>query len=226
MDGQYRVEQIHIMDGDPLIPGLNPDILRLILCGTQSITFDQEPGQRTTHKTGQHQPKGCTGNPYLHGVRDTKVFSKPGRPGNGGAVTTNQGNRTTDKPYRLIQPKQTRHTNPRQVLQKHIGDGDHQQDDQRLSSGEQIPETGIDTDRREEINQQHITSTKIELNADISHKVYEGKEDREQQTTGDWLGNTELPQERNGFIQAFTYKEHNDAEGHSQKRLYLQNAIQ
>ena len=69
---------------------LNANVERFFDFRLEVVSVDQELGDRATHETRQHQPKGRAGNTDFGRATDAVFFREDWRPGNRGTVTANQ----------------------------------------------------------------------------------------------------------------------------------------
>jgi hypothetical protein len=83
-----------------------------------------------------------------------------------------------------------------------------------LPPGRQIPQPRVETDGREEVDEQHVAGGEIELDRHAQGQVEQGKEDREQQAAGHRLGNVGGPEDLRLLNEPAADEERQDAVGH------------
>ena len=219
MDGEDGVEKVQRPDTRLVILFGQAHVLCFDFVRREVVAGDEKLGNGTAHEAREDQTEGCTGETNLHGIGDSIVFRDPGCPGDGGAVTTDQRDRTPQETYGGWQVEEGRHRNAGQVLNEHVGNGDDQQDHERFAARQQILEAGVDADGGKEIDQQDVPGSEIELDPHAGRRVHDREQHREQDSAGDGLRDAELAQETNAVIPPLAHEQHDEAQGHRQERL-------
>jgi hypothetical protein len=88
-----------------------------------------------------------------------------------------------------------------------------------------IAGTGIDANRREEVDEQDVPRPQFELHRIPRDEIEQTEQDREEESARNRLRDVEFTQETDPVIQPLADKQHDDADGHGEKGINAENAF-
>ncbi|MNE13921.1 hypothetical protein D3C80_1067740 [compost metagenome] len=156
---------------------------------------DQPVGDRATDHAGGNQADGVAGDSQFVCVLNAQLFDEKGCPGQGGADTAREGNRAHHQARLGIEPECLGHAHAQQVLHNDEDAREHQQDQQRSPTLDQLAYIRLQADAGKEIQQQRIAHVQVEIYLDIEAVIKKGCHGRTNEAPDDRFGNAVLAQE-------------------------------
>ncbi|MNF67580.1 hypothetical protein D3C84_493980 [compost metagenome] len=158
----------------------------------QAMTIDQTIGDRAANHASGDQAHGVAGDPQFMGVTDAQFFDEDRCPGQGGAYSTGKGNRAHHQTRLGIETKGFSHTHAQRVLQNNEYAGEHQQDQQRASTFDELAHVRSQTNTGKEVEQQRVADLQIEFDLNIEAEVQERRYRRTDEPADHRFGNAVL----------------------------------
>ncbi len=187
----------------------------------ETVARDKEACDRAADQTCDDQPKSRRRNADFERIRDAEALGDDRRPGDRGAVATNERGGTYERRDPLGQTERGDAPGRNQILDHQIDQRQAQQDKERTAAGDEVVEPRVETDAGEEIEEQHVTRVEREADLNAQHKIsQQGRQSRDE-TARHRFGNVPAPQRRDETIEPRAGEEHENGnrEGKQSRRV-------
>ncbi len=172
--------------------------------------FDQIAGDWPADQGSDHKPQRGNRDPQFLRVGQICGAGHFGRPGDGGAVPSDQGGRAKQHACGGVIAKEHSPDDTDHVLQHNHHNGQRQQDQQRFAPCDQITEARIQPDACEEQDEKQIARLQFKAEFDPGNDIEHQRTNGSHQASGYCIWNVEVAQQGAAVVQGCAKNENRE----------------